>query len=118
MKNKGYIIATLAYSLAILALSLKPVSPVADEGILFEVFWNFMHAPVYAFLAFLILKSFTPSNVKIYVLAFFITVIYGILNELVQSFVPGRSPSLMDVGLNTIGAASVLTFIYSSKISY
>jgi len=35
--------------------------------------------------------------------------LYGISDEFHQSFVPGRDPSLMDIGVNTLGAVFAVT---------
>ena len=41
--------------------------------------------------------------------AFIITVLYGLSDEFHQSFVPGRSPDLVDVMADAVGAALALT---------
>lgn len=42
------------------------------------------------------------------VIAFAIAVLYGVSDELHQSFVPGRDPSTLDVGVDALGAAVAL----------
>lgn len=41
--------------------------------------------------------------------------LYAVSDELHQAFVPGRGPSVMDVGIDTLGAASTLAIITGFK---
>lgn len=45
--------------------------------------------------------------------AFVISVLYAFSDELHQTFVPGRSPSLRDVGVDALGIVVALTFGYA-----
>ncbi|ACN15115.1 VanZ-like family protein [Desulforapulum autotrophicum HRM2] len=68
---------------------------------------NLLHIPLYACLAFLWFRSFSRLRVntaKGVVLALFITILYGSLDEVHQTFVPGRYGGLIDIYLNTVGA--------------
>lgn len=70
------------------------------------VLQNFLHIPLYAFLAFLWHRYFSTKNLKFSVcliLSFLIPVLYGGLDEIHQTFVPGRYGSAADIYLNTAG---------------
>lgn len=69
---------------------------------------NFVHPAEYAVLAILVVRVVGAYAFRrgalLWITAMAITVVYGVTDELHQSFVPGRSPSLHDVGLDTLGA--------------
>lgn len=68
---------------------------------------NLLHIPLYACLSFLWFRAFSYSGVstaKRVVLALFITIAYGCLDEVHQTFVPGRYGGLMDIYFDTVGA--------------
>jgi VanZ family protein len=66
---------------------------------------NLCHVPAYAGMAFLLIGVFRVFSVKrVFVKAFFFSLLYGIIMEFFQGLVPGRTPSLLDMGLNTLGA--------------
>lgn len=68
---------------------------------------NLLHIPLYACLSFLWVRTFSRLRVntaKGVVLALFITIAYGCLDEVHQTFVPGRYGGLIDIYLNTVGA--------------
>lgn len=52
------------------------------------------------------------SKFKHYCLAFVLAVLYALSDEWHQSFVPGRSSSLLDSGVDSIGALIGLTTVY------
>jgi VanZ family protein len=52
--------------------------------------------------------SIKLSNKQIYLLAFLIVAIYGLSDEYHQSFVPGRTPTLVDWFVDLIGAGLAL----------
>ncbi len=73
-----------------------------------QVISNLAHIPAYALLTFLWLKTFgrkensgTLSMVNALILIGL--VIFAISDEIHQSFVPGRTASFMDVGLDFLG---------------
>lgn len=68
---------------------------------------NLLHIPLYACLSFLWLRAFSRLRVNVakgVVLALFVTILYGCLDEVHQTFVPGRYGGLIDIYLNTVGA--------------
>jgi hypothetical protein len=79
-----------------------PVSlfPFRDKGV---------HATEYAVLAFLLghacVRTFERHpRWRVAVVAVFLTVLWGFLDELHQAFVPGRSSDVLDLVADTIGA--------------
>ena len=70
------------------------------------VLQNFLHIPLYAFLAFLWHRYLCTKHLKFsvcLVIAFLIPVLYGVLDEIHQAFVPRRFGSAADIYLNTAG---------------
>ena len=66
-----------------------------------------LHIPVFGVLAVLLMRiadNFGSVKWIINTLVFCICVGFGILNEIIQIFVPGRYGGLLDVGLNSIGS--------------
>jgi hypothetical protein len=67
---------------------------------------NLLHIPLFGLFAYLWLRAFTShgfSKTKTFIFTIAITVGYGILDELHQTFVPGRYGSLTDMLLNIAG---------------
>ena len=69
---------------------------------------NLMHIPAYGLLTFFWLKVFarTKNGGQFFTVNAFILIglaIFSISDEIHQSFVPGRSASCMDVGLDILG---------------
>ena len=74
--------------------------PFRDKGV---------HAVLYSGLAFLVahacLRSFEGrSRIRIALVACFVTIMWGFLDEVHQAFVPGRSADLVDLLADGIGA--------------
>ncbi len=72
------------------------------------------HFTVYAVLAALLWwalpsRSLTPGQRA--ALAFVGAVAYGVSDEWHQSFVPGRDPALLDLGMDALGAATALMLV-------
>jgi hypothetical protein len=66
---------------------------------------KFGHAAGYALLAGSFRWGFGRHDLKAIALAWLLAVIYAASDELHQAFVPGRMPSLSDVGVDAAGAA-------------
>ena len=80
---------------------------------------NLLHVPLYGMLAFLWLQFFCGQRKltkKIIFYSLVITICYGGLDEVHQSFVRGRYGGLLDVYLNVFGAlAGTVFFRYFEK---
>jgi VanZ family protein len=63
------------------------------------------HLLGYALLAVAYLHGFGQANPGSYRNAFLLSVIYAASDEIHQSFVPGRGPWIVDIGIDGIGAA-------------
>ena len=71
---------------------------------------NFLHIPLYGLLAFLWMLFFADKGsrpfIRVVIFSLAITIGYGCLDEIHQSFVPGRYGGLLDILLNSVGAAA------------
>lgn len=80
---------------------------------------NLLHIPLYGVLALLWIRSFQKnhfSNGKMILMTLFLTISYGCLDELHQTFVPGRYGGLLDIFLDSLGAFfGILVFYLSRK---
>jgi VanZ family protein len=65
---------------------------------------NFAHLPVYSILTILILLGCNSFELRFRIFAFLLAASCGILNEYIQLNVPGRSFSVSDMLVNTLGA--------------
>jgi len=65
-----------------------------------------VHMLAYMPLAFLLYRALTKSGLKkyVFIIAFFAAGLYGITDELHQSFVPGRDTDILDVVADFTGA--------------
>lgn len=104
-------IALLAlYMLLILTASVIPMDR-GIEGLDFVTglkpsIQNLLHVPAYGFLSILwlqILRPYPRLGYKRIFFVLFVSIGFGIFNELIQLTVPGRYPSVIDAGLNIIG---------------
>ena len=75
----------------------------------------------YAFLAFWWWRALRQAQAAspdqgappwVFLLAFAISVLYGVSDEYHQSFVPGRDPSLLDWLVDALGAATALGIVW------
>jgi len=64
-------------------------------------------------LLYLLMKSFKLSRNKRIGFSILIAAIYGVVDELHQTFVPGRSGELRDVAIDTIGASLGVALCYN-----
>ena len=104
----------VAFAGLLFILSGQREIPLADH-----VWDKFLHAIGYGVFALLVIRAFHgglgPLAPRATLLAFAFTVGYGITDEIHQSFVPGRSPSGLDVAADAVGfalAAGLLFFRY------
>lgn len=80
---------------------------------------NLLHVPAFAFLSILWLQIVRPSprlGYKRIFFVLFVSIAFGIFNELIQLTVPGRYPSVIDVGLNIIGiVGGILLYLWLER---
>jgi len=101
-------IITLFYMGCLLAYSLKPGASLGAASSIKQVAFNLAHVPAYALLTLLLVYSLELKTLN---WAFTVSVSYGIFNEFVQSFSPGRTVSIFDILLNALGTWGMLYFI-------
>jgi VanZ family protein len=76
------------------------------------------HLAVYAVLAALLARGLRGTGLegrRRFAAAFVVAVLYGVSDEVHQSFVPGRDATLADLGLDTAGAALALAGVAWSE---
>ncbi len=109
-----YSLLTLAYLLAIYLLSSIPDVTGSESDRWVLLLFNLGHIPLFAGLAFCVLKSPSPARAAAwarYGLAFVVSGTCGALDEWHQSFVPGRDCSMGDFLLDLAGIAAMLVLL-------
>lgn len=109
IKRSIYIAITLFYMTMLSCVSLRPISGGEGVSAAREAFNNFLHMPAYALLTYLLIECFPPSRYRFHA-AFLSAAAFGFILECLQSLVPGRFVSGLDVLLNSLGALSVFLF--------
>ena len=73
-----------------------------------------LHLLEYGFLAFLCYKALSHDfdKARVYIAGFILTSIFGILDEVIQYFIPNRHCQISDMALNSISGALALFLIY------
>lgn len=103
----NYKLITIIYMSLIVYSSLQPdVNKHSSQ--LFRDIHNFLHIPAYALLTYFLLKCFAKTSSKSLIFAFSIAFLFGVINELIQAYVPGRTASVSDALFNGIGIIIVL----------
>lgn len=111
-KTTAYISITIIYVILLLYISLSPLPQASATG---QIVHNLLHIPAYGVLAYLILCCFSVMVLKVYAISFLLSFGFGSLIEFLQIFTPGRTASLMDVMLNSIGILACFTYVYWSQ---
>ena len=116
--NHKYLPIAIFSTLLIICMSSIPDKTLWGSGSLSEqIISNLAHIPAYALLTFLWLKSFAGSESKNNIIVFFLIlaglVFFAVSDEIHQSFVPGRTASFMDIGLDLLG---ILFGLWAFKI--
>jgi VanZ family protein len=73
---------------------------------------NLLHIPVFGLLSYLWLRAFCTAKrpfIFCWTSAFLITIVFGMVDEFHQMYVPGRYAGLLDIILNTLGAGLGIT---------
>ena len=124
LTKKHWITITIVYMVLLLLVSLKPAAEtMGPPSGLKQAAHNFLHVPAYAILVFLLFNCRLPALRRFGggpalrrfggggLTCFIIAVIYGALMEHLQSFSPGRLPSVLDIILNTLGAGGMVVWL-------
>lgn len=107
------LLPAIAWMVAIFVVSAQPTVPQLP-GFLSSLTSAIGHFTVYAVLAALlwwVLGAFGVPAGRRFVIAFAGALVYGISDEWHQSFVPGRTPSVIDLFVDAIGALTGLVII-------
>jgi VanZ family protein len=124
-KNKNLLLA-VAYLLLLFMTSILPMDWDMPKSrfihTIVTVLTNLCHIPMFAILAFIWLQVLTYYQLKTFdKLAIVLTVslILGIVYEIIQIAIPGRYSSIIDIGLNFIGVFLGISvyFIKEKRIS-
>lgn len=109
MDRRIWILLTVLYMALLGYFSIRPESHGQPGLTMRKVMHNAAHIPAYAVLMFCWLNTLqtrVQQDIR-YWPAAAISFSYGVLNEIIQSFVPTRTASLLDVGLNSAGVLLV-----------
>ncbi|MBN1841424.1 MAG: VanZ family protein [Deltaproteobacteria bacterium] len=107
--NFKYLLLSLLITSLIVWLSSIPDRSLPGSGSLSkQIICNLAHIPAHALLTLLWLKSFVGTRLgkhsfEVNSLVLVGLVLFAISDEFHQSFVPGRTASFMDIGLDLIG---------------
>ena len=101
MSRQLWWIATAIVAVTIFTLSSIPAEDLARTGI--RIWDKAAHAGVWAVLAYCLRRALGPGRMRT-PLAIVLAIAYGAVDELHQSFTPGRELSGWDVVADAIGA--------------
>ena len=98
-------LALICTSLIIYMSSIPDRSYLGVNSATEQILSNLAHIPAFAFLTLLWLKTFNANGDRLFSNLFVLSglLLFAIATEFLQSFVPGRTASFMDFGLNLIG---------------
>ncbi len=81
---------------------------------------NLLHIPMFAILTILLLKIFNTYDLgkwKSIAMVFALAGIYGLINEAVQFYIPGRYVGILDIGMNLFGAmVGIFVYLWVEKL--
>lgn len=107
LSRVGYALLPVGYMGVLYYFSSIPASELSQLGVRLPD--KLLHASAYAILALLayvaLRRSCRMSSRAAGVFAWIVSVVYGVLDEFHQSYVPGRDPSLSDIVADALGAA-------------
>ena len=117
--NVWYGLATAIYVAVVYALSSLPDLPVRRYHPALLLLSNLSHAPIFAGLTYCVLKTLGGRKAlrEHYAAAFVITGFVAIFDEWHQSFVPGRTPSAIDLLIDFSGIATMLVAVRVRDLS-
>lgn len=110
-----YQIPALAWMGIIFFLSSIPGKYFPEQP--FNLFDKLVHAFLFGTLTYLIYRSFQYQDKSVFLknfsiaISFFVCVLYGIIDELHQEFVPGRKPDATDALADILGSGIVSLYL-------
>ena len=111
-----YQLPAIIWALFIFILSSIPGEYFGDEP--FDLFDKLVHATLFDILCFLVYRALKFQNRSRFLsefsvgLSFLLIVIYGIFDEIHQTFVPGRYPDVSDSLADIIGGGIIALLIH------
>jgi|ETNmetMinimDraft_2_1059921.scaffolds.fasta_scaffold11794_3 hypothetical protein len=94
----------------------QPVVPVSNYiASVFSIKSYLQHVLIYTILALLIYRALSYTKNPSKFLVVFSTTLYGLLDEIHQFYVPGRTFDWFDVGMDLLGAILALILLYIFK---
>ena len=117
----GWGLLAATYLMGITWLSSIPRDP-SPGGAVVEYGLNLAHIPLFAGLTWLLIQTVGVGSRRgipgwVYSVAALGLALFALADEWHQSFVPGRSASLIDVVLDMMGAGAVLLFYRLSALA-
>lgn len=106
------------WMLLIFTLSAQPVLIVIQDETNERIFYKIAHLLAYAILAWLWWRALAPQRRlgwTVLLMAFALTTLYGVSDEIHQRFVPGRTGRLADVFFDAGGALAMILLIRRVK---
>ena len=97
------------YSLVLVGIALIPMEVGLEDSLFSSLrpgVQNALHVPMMALFSFLLLSGFeyfAEFTRRSLLIGIGVSMAFGLLLELIQIHVPGRYPSVMDMGLNVAG---------------
>lgn len=112
MNEKNYIVASAAWAMIVLTITIIPGSEISKAGV-GEPGSNIAHFGEFMVFGYLLSRGFPRLKNAILIAAF-----YGIITEVLQLYVPGRFFSYADIAMNEAGTAfGVLATLQSRRAS-
>ena len=116
LKSISYKYACLALISTLLVIYMSSIPDRSYLGVnsaTEQILSNLAHIPAFALLSLLWLKTFNWNGNRLLSNLLILSglVLFAIVTEFLQSFVPGRTASFMDFGLNVIGILSAFLII-------
>ena len=98
-----------------LILWLFPITSPETLAVVHFVMRKIAHFTEYAILGFLAARAFRTSTQRWFLICAALVVVYALLDEYHQSFVPSRTASIFDSFIDMAGGLAALIFIRSRK---
>ena len=123
MINTKYIILAIGFTGVIVYMSSIPGRSIPGHGLSSKIISNLAHIPAYALITILWLKAFKREFVNMLsggnILLLLALCLFAALDEVHQAFVPGRTASTVDIGLDVIGIIfGFCIFRYVKELRY
>lgn len=118
LENNRIVSANIAVILAIIIFyfSSIPGSQINLPGMNFSIIYHFGIFFLFAFFLFISMKGNRKINQKFVIITLLLVLIYAILDEIHQIFVPLRTPSVNDLLVDALGGiTSIILYSYFRK---